>query len=166
MACNGASTHRACYCCYGVCQRQVDSVSWCRCGVKHCEYCVRLSLPLTILNPGSTWSKLHFLSFRMSCLLWRHYDVWLMSFPQFYHSSGVDSRQTPNTPFWSVRICRSLPLGSDSSLQARNFPLMLFPCSFDCQLRCSRWEIKLAWGHDSYVYASPSLSLCRARRYW
>ena len=27
------------------------------------------------------------------------YGVWLISFPQFYHDSGVDPRQTTDTPF-------------------------------------------------------------------
>ncbi len=85
-------------------------------------------------------------------LLVGHCDVWLISFPQFYHNSGVDPRQTPNSPFRSIRVCRSFPLRSDSSLSARNCTLMLFLCSFNCQLRCPRWKIKLARGHDSHVY--------------
>ena len=35
---------------------------------------------------------------------------------------------------------------------------MLSICSFDCQIRCSRWEIKLASWHDPHVY------VCRRSR--
>jgi hypothetical protein len=30
-------------------------------------------------------------------------------------------------------------------------PLTTFLISFDCQLRCARWQIKLAGGHDPHV---------------
>jgi hypothetical protein len=55
------------------------------------------------------------------------YDVWLISFPQFYHNSGVDPRQTPNSPFRSIRVYRSLPLRSDSSLFSTQLHADAFP---------------------------------------
>ena len=56
-----------------------------------------------------------------------HHNVRLISFPQFYHNSGVDPRQTLNSPFRSIRVCSSLPRGLDSSLSARHRTLMSFP---------------------------------------
>lgn len=66
-------------------------------------------------------------------------------------------------PFESVILFLS---GQDSSLSARKPTLILFLCSFDCQLRCPRWKSELAQGHDShvYVYCRSSISLMLLRR--